>query len=477
MVSASGESAYGQSANQWTPQLRIPRYGDEARPPILVADRNQTVHVFNYQPYDDGHGEAIFYRQWRIDGGWTEPVDILLSPRGGAPRLQAAFLDHNDVIHLILFAGNELQGGIYYSNAPAATANSAQSWSLPRLIGEDAGPIAFAHLSGDGQGNLHAVYSGNWEGLGLYAVHSVDGGNSWSEPETVFLTYSDALFAAHVRSTVDTRGNWHVVWSTVNSIGLGIEVIYARYDPYHMLWTQPVVLAKRAENGYKTDWPVVIEHRGELILFYMDGVPATQFMLRSADGGNTWSNPVRPFPHIGEYASVVLVEDGDERLHIITGFRSGDCCHGMWHGVWLGERWSDLEPIVMGPKTPAFDPSSPGAVISQGNVLLATWWTDTGGLPRNGAWYSYTQLDATQWPVTPLLLPTPTSMPAPTPIPTSTPPQPTPTPNPVVFVQSGDPMQTLTGASAAAVIFLSTLPAILLSLLVIGIYRIRRRDV
>lgn len=474
IIGVSEANVYGQSYGQWAPQQRIPWYGDEARPPILLADRNQTVHVLNHQPYEDGHGEAIFYRQWRADSGWTEPIDVALSPRGGTPRLQSAFLDHDDVIHLIFFAGNELSGGIYYSSSPAATANSAQSWLPPQWIGEDAGPFAFAHLTGDRLGNLYAVYSGKLEGMGLYAVRSADGGASWSEPETVFLTYSDFLFAIHMKSTVDAQGNWHVVWSNVNSIGLGLEVMYARFDPYHELWTQPVIMARRADNGYKADWPTIVAHGDELFLFYMDGTPATQFMLRSSDGGNTWSNPVRPFVHIGEYEYVVLLEDGDGRLHIVMGFRNGDCCHGMWHGVWMGERWSELQPIVLGPKTPTFDPSAPSAVISQGNMLLATWWTDTGGGPRNGAWYSYTLLNATELPVVPLLQPTPTSTPTPTPIPTSTP-VPTPTPSPVVFVQSGDPGQPLTGASAATVVFLSVLPALLLSLFVIGIHRTRRR--
>jgi hypothetical protein len=476
-VGMSESIAYGQSNNEWMPPMRIPQYDDEARPPVLLADRNQTVHVLNLQPFEDGYDKAIFYRQWRLDSGWSDPIDVLLSPDTSEPRLRAAFLDHNDIIHLIFFSGNEQGARIYYSNSPAATANSARSWMQPQLIGEEAGPFAYADLSGDDQGNLYVTYSGRRDGFGLYTVYSRDGGESWSEPHTVFVTYSEYLFAIHVKSTVDAEGNLHIVWSTVGPQGLGLEVIYASYNSYHRLWSEPVTLAKRAENGYKADWPAITTHQNQLIVFYMDGNPPSQYMLRSFDGGKTWTPPVRPFTHTGEYEHAVFLEDGDGRLHIVLGFRRGDCCHGMWHSVWLGDRWGDPQAIVMGPKSPTFDPSAPSAVISQGNVLLTTWWTDTGGGPRNGSWFSYTQLNASQLPLIPLLQPTPTSVPTQTPVPTSTPLPPTPTPMPAILVESGEAGSPLTEASAVTVVFLSVLPALLLSLSVIAIYRVRRRVV
>jgi hypothetical protein len=207
------------------------------------------------------------------------------------------------------------------------------------------------------------------------------------------------------RLTFDQKGYLHAVWSVLNQSGIGQAIYYARLEIVSNQWSNPIILAKRYEGDYSAAWPAIIDYKGELMVIYMDSFPPTKWMRRSKDGGQTWSAPVRPWQHIGEYEHAVLLVDSNNILHIILGNRNGECCHGMWHGVWLGESWSELEPIVMGPKTSTFDPSAPRAVISQGNVLLVTWWTDTGGGPRNGAWYSYTLLDAPAIPE--ILLPTP----------------------------------------------------------------------
>jgi hypothetical protein len=218
----------------------------------------------------------------------------------------------------------------------------------------------------------------------------------------VFLVNDGDFIPNGTRLALDQQGRLHAVWSIVNTAGIDQAIYYSRLEADYSQWSDPTLLAKRDEGDYKAAWPVIIYYNGELIVIYQDSFPATRWMRRSKDGGQTWSVPVKPWKHEGEYEHVVLIVDSNNILHIILGNRNGDCCHGMWHGVWLGEHWSELEPIVMGPKTSTFDPSAPRAVISQGNVLLATWWTDTGGGPRNGAWYSYTLLDAPEIPAIPL---------------------------------------------------------------------------
>jgi hypothetical protein len=112
---------------------------------------------------------------------------------------------------------------------------------------------------------------------------------------------------------------------------------------------------------------------------------------------------------------------------------------GTWHGVWLGTKWSDLQLITPRSEAEAKatgsygysqvgNSSRPNAVISQGNVLLVTWWHDMRDAPPAG--YSYTVLDAPQIspsPVpaagaaavedTPSVTPLPMSLPAPTVVP------------------------------------------------------------
>jgi hypothetical protein len=406
----AGQSARAQQAGQWSPQQRIPQYDNESRAPYLLADSNRTVHVFNTQALTSGNAnQAIFYRQWSLDRGWSDPTDIVLSPLAGAPAVQGAYLDRAGTMHLIFFAGNERAGGIYYMHAPAVDAARASAWSVPVEIGPDAGPLASSGLIGDDQGNLFVVYGGRHEGAGLYGVQSRDGGRAWMAPQVVFLTYADALWPSGLRIALDGQSRLHVVWSMVNQQGIDLAIYYARLEADHAHWSAPFLLAQRIEGDYKSAWPAIAIYHDTLVVMYQKGSPATREMRTSGDGGQTWSTPVRPWPNYeGEYENPVLLIDSLDRLHVVTGNRlSGtDCCHGMWHAMWLGDHWGDLEGIVVGPKTLQFDPSAPRAVISQGNVILATWWTDTGGGPRNGAWYSYAVLDAPELPVAPLAQPT-----------------------------------------------------------------------
>lgn len=437
IIILTGRQAAAQGPNRWTPQQRIPDYGDEARPPVLVADQNRTVHVFNYQPVDDTIS-AIFYRKWTVADGWSVPNDIILPKNAAEPRLQDAFLDNAGVMHLAFFDGNELGADMYYTRAYVALADQASAWMKPELVGEAAGPAASAAMVGDGQNALYIAYTGRRDGQGLYETHSTDAGNTWTDPILVFQTFED-LQPFGTRLALDPQGNLHAVWSIVDMFGLDQELYYARLEAQTGRWTVPDLLAKRDENDYKSAWPSIIFYDNSLIVVYMDGpLPPTRYMRRSFDGGQSWTQPIRLFPHVGEYEHAVLLVDGNNALHIIMGNRLDESSHGMWHAVWLGDRWGNLEPLTLGPKTPQFDPSAPRAVISQGNVLLASWWTDTGGGPRNGAWFSYATLNAPELPIVALPAPefTPTPEPAFTPMVTLL--RPTPTPRPDFVVQSDD---------------------------------------
>lgn len=461
-------------ASSWSPPERIPGYSDDADPPYLVADRNRTVHAFNAQVID---GQAVIvYSQWTLDRGWSVPVDILLLPTSYTAL--GAFLDRTGMIHLVFYAFETDSAIIYYSRALAVEAASARAWSPPIPVGEDAAIPASVALIGDDEGNLLVVYSGRREGLGLYAVHSPDAGNTWLQPATVFLTNSDTLWPFAIRMDLDNQGRLHIVWSVVNEDGLGEAVYYARLETNYMLWSAPLVLAELDKGDYSAHWPSIIACNGELFVVYQDSRLATRWFRRSSDSGHTWTDPVRPFDHVGEYKHAVLLMDSNDTLYMILGNRIGvPATHGMWYSVWQGDRWSDLEAIVSGPASSVpgaeFDPTAPQAVVSQGNVLLVTWITDMMA-GRNGVWYSYTTLNAPELPVMPLRTP------AATPTLTSTPtvpaaPTPSPSPKPVLASHS-DESPTISPISSPTVpLMAGVIPVVLLLLAVVAVHSTCRR--
>lgn len=399
-----------QAQLNWVPDQPIPDY-DDRRPPFLVADNNQTVHAL-YSLAISEDEVAIFYRQWRLRHGWGPANDILIWPRLGMVVAQGLYLDDAGTLHLIFF--DDGQDAIYYMYAPAAMADRAPAWSNPVEIGTQAGPLPFAELSGNDNGELIVLYGGQERATGLYEVHSRDSGETWSAPTLVAPIYEQGRWPGAIRSDIDEQGRLHAVWSIVSEAGVGEEIYYARLNQERTVWERPTLLAQRVGDDYSANWPSIIAHQGELFVIYQNSVPATRWMLRSLDGGETWRDPVRPFPHVGEYEHAVLLVDSRENLHMILGNRIGNpAIHGMWHTRWLGDRWRDLEPIVSGPPTSQFDPSAPRAVISQGNVLLVTWWHNTPDV--DVPWFSYTTLDTPQLSVQPLPMPTPLTTPTATP--------------------------------------------------------------
>lgn len=423
-----------QEPTQWLPQQRIPDFNPKTDTPILVTDQNRIVHVFSSQwlGEEEGHSvRAIVYNQWSLENGWTSPVDIVLSPLKNDARIMGAFLDQSGIMHVAFFGGDETEANIYYTQAPAIRAGQAPAWSSPVLVGEAANGVSAAALTGDDNNNLVILYSGQRQGWGLYTTYSADGGDTWTDPEPTFLTY-DELFPFILKLSPGPSGLIHAVWDVRDLGGNGRQINYANLDLADRQWSEPVTLAE-AESGYGVLIPTVVEHRNEVIVAYSGIV-----IRRSGDGGRTWSAPERPFRQTGINGIMSFVVDSNDDLHLLWAQRitGSPDIHGVWHSMWQNGSWIEPEPVVSGPQVrdlkgdKAFDPYDVRAVVSQGNVLLATWRSDPG-LNGNGVWYSARRLDAPELPlveiptvplVTPVQLPTVTATPAnPTPVATERP--------------------------------------------------------
>jgi hypothetical protein len=417
LVVSSASNGSSQASQNWSPQQRIPGYADETLPPYLVADQNRTVHAFTSQWVGVANPQlAVVYNQWTFDAGWTPVVDILLSPLEQA-RVMGVFLDPNDIMHLIFFGGDDRLAHIYYTRAPAVEAGRATSWDEPQLIGREANTPNSASLAGDKNGNLVVLYSGKTTGNGVYSIYSSDSGNNWSESTLIYQTNADELKPFGIKSYMGQANHLHAVWNVVDPNGQNQSGHYTRLDTVVWKWVEPVEFDQGIgiDRGMGISIPVVIEHDGEVLIMYNNGIPPTGvppgFWLRkSGDFGDTWSMPVRPFPkHVGRNGAVSFVVDSNNDLHVFFGERTilneSSAIHGMWHSIRQNNTWLDPVPVVSGPPilggSKGFDPTAPQAVISQGNKLFVTWYTDPGNA-KNGVWYSHAVINAPELPVIPL---------------------------------------------------------------------------
>ncbi len=397
------------ASERWSPPANIPGFEGETLTPQLIADRNGTVHAFASQQFDSNRNEtAIIYSIWTLETGWTFPVDIVLSPLKNDARLLGAFLDEAGLMHLLFFGGDDTEANVYYTQAPAVDAGRASAWSKPIVIGERAITPENGALSGDGNGNLIAIYSGDIAGHGFYYTLSQNSGQTWSEPAPFFLTYDNELWPYYLKLSRGASGWLQAVWTANDISNHGVALYYARFSFSDMRWSDLVTLAE-TEGGLGTQAPAIIEYQGDLLVMYYTGHTGKQNFIISTDNGYTWSEPVAPFPHVGLNDSGFFVTDSADNLHFFWGQRltGSPDIHGMWQSTWQNGQWSDAEAVVSGPRISdevgnrAFDPVLPRAVCSQGNILLVAWISDYG-LKGNGVWYSFKVIDTPALPRVPL---------------------------------------------------------------------------
>jgi hypothetical protein len=202
------------------------------------------------------------------------------------------------------------------------------------------------------------------------------------------------------------QSGWlHAVWSVNDISNHGQAIYYAKFNFGGRDWSEPLQLAETL-GGIGTQAPRVIEHNDSLIVMYYEATGGKQNLIRSMDVGQTWTDPIAPFPHVGLNGPGDFVVDANDDLHYFWAQRitGSPDIHGIWHSVWQGNRWSEPEAVVSGPTVAdqtgdkAFDPYDVQAVVSQGNILLVTWRSDPG-LKGNGVWYSFFETNAPELPL------------------------------------------------------------------------------
>lgn len=473
--------------NGWRPSRVIPSYSN-IYPPFLVADSSGTVHAVYTEEIED-RGYAIFYRQWSPEHGWTAPNDVILSRNRGAMHIGGVFLDRRGMLHLsYVLVTSADAGDLIYTQAPAALASDARAWSEGQVLDERAGTLFFAPIVGSEDGDLSIVYTGQRVGQGIYDVRSHDGGLTWTDPSPLSLVSDEGLVLSHINVLVDEASQIHAVWSIADETsGLGEVVSYAKSPIDHAEWSTPIVLARRESDDYGTDWASMIIHDGALFVLYMDGPPApTRYMRRSFDGGETWTAPERPWPQVGENGYAVLLKDSANVLHVVLSNRIGEpAVGGTWHATWLGNGWSELELITPRSEAEAQNTGSysheyasrssrPNAVVTQGNVILATWWHDMRDQPP--AAFSYVVLDAPALPAEPLptLEASVDAEASPTAIAESTPsPEPTPTSTVTPALVSDDAPINTGDTNPGDIILIGVALPLILVVLVVFLFRVR----
>lgn len=406
-----------QEQDGWSAPHRLSSGEGTASEGFMVSDQFGYLHVFWIE--NDLPDKRSIIQYARFDGeNWSTPLDIYTTRPGvaagaGAIGFVSSAVDQHGLLHLIWSEGNN--GPVYYSNAPAHDALTAQQWLSPYRIDI---PAYRVRLGVDSKNWLHILYS-NFYGdePGVYYIRSEDGGETWTNSTWLDPDIPSNQAPLDLQLGLDTAGGLHAAWNYLNLDG-GVDALrYANSKDSGDSWIYPIEIDEpdEASSELRAAKPGLIV-QDQIVHIIWAGTEDTNREHRfSTDAGQTWSVPIRIFGGLqGEAIGDGLAIDAASRVHFIGQIRWPQ---GLYHAYWDQNHWSVPSLaylIAKGAKDEIGDRVHAHHVrlaVRSGNQLVTTF-TDSPGSESPGLYEMHRTLND----VSPLVaLPTPTPKPLVTP--------------------------------------------------------------
>lgn len=385
---------YAQAdAINWDPPVNLSDTETRSAEPFVLGDPTGRAHVFwseniGGDPGDfQSAGNSLMYSVWNGEG-WSQPVDVVLSPNGGVAYQPHAAVDENGVIHLIWIG--DFPQTLYYSSAHASEAGRARSWKEPIALDREITGVEFSISIGyEAPDVIHIAYAhgSSWPQYEapreVRYLRSSDRGVTWDQPVKLAGILNPDRGASNTRLLYVPPGKIFVSWTEWNTSGNGQAIRIARSLDHGRSWKEPQLMAVRRPDDYEVDWLKLAElGEDRMVAVWEGGNLAFRNAMYSMDEGETWSAPVEILTDlIGETGYSQLVRDSAGHTHLFVAQRGRGSqgqitfrTTGLWHSVWDGARWS--EPVLAGEIQPVLYPSA--AVISGNRVVTGFYNSGLG---------------------------------------------------------------------------------------------------
>lgn len=404
--------------------------------------------------------QDTIYLTQKNEVAWSRPVDILIGGKHADLRLDA-----RNLLHLVFGSG----GGVLASDAPVDSATSASNWNQPLQLSRQSALAGDLMTTPDGL--LHTVWMEQDEKTKATQIiysQSVNSASSWDIYRVIG---ENGLANARTRLARGTDGTLYAMWSAKsdkdNTDGVEINVSTTNGD----VWLD----TPRAFSLHDADIlqpALAVDKNNALVLVYNFGVKDETFFQVSSDGGVTWSEQgaipglFAANPATGnDYFSIAYDSAGNVHL-VAVGRKSKDqTAPGVYHTVWDGTTWSAPQELYREGNFIEF----PDVSISNGNRVHVVFSTRSrnqlSGDPDESyqVWYTQAETDAPAATRVPLATITPNPTDTPTPLATTEPTRrPTPTRLPVE-------LQENSAAPAPSTPFMPIIVAIVPVLLILAV--------
>jgi len=395
---------------QWNLPMMIPSpKGSSSWFPDLAVDSRSRVHVIwcetLYPWIEDGQmrsgmRESVLYSMWDRRT-WSSPVEIA-GPGSGIFR-NALAVDDSDKLHVLYSDGDMNTHVLKYISVDANSGESASNWNIP-LSRSGKGQVYMSDLTADDP-VLHAVFDSKNGGSGgagssnvFYTQVSLQE-PSQTEPVPLF---PNSTGSARAQLDTDRRGELHLTWDEgwdrYSGIGSPRYGVYCSSADGGKTWSEPL----RIEDPHSAVAQLcsAADGRGGIILAWrtVDPGGSSLYTLRSLNDGRTWSPPEKILSvHPRQWSSTPfdiydMVADPSGHYHLLAvGHLSAEEISKkppkLFHLEWNGQRWLQPKVIYAGSHFPEY----PRVVFQAGDELFVTWFT------REKLWTEHDEVQHKIW--------------------------------------------------------------------------------
>lgn len=365
------------SPNTWSAEAQL---AADSLGGVHIVWGEDTVDATSTRSQTRMPSDTLYYAS-NAGTGWSEPIDIIISPEGKfifPVRLRA----HQGMLYLLWVN----DGALSVSQAAIGQADSATDWQsfdIPTpeqvryadfvIYGDDTLLITYTTLDG-------AVYSA----VVSFPTYLVKRESLIWRPDD-----PSSFSTVTLRTDVGDDGVWHVTW-TITAEELdwnSYAVAYTRSLDEGLTWQDDWQIA---DNG--DDATVISSGSDVYVLWNRSAEGGSRPFRYSANGGATWYDPVYLYPGYGGRTGFPGVDfDSTGRLHRLSSTFYGV---GLYHSSAIDDQWTDPLPIIA-PGDPTGE--RPTFVVNSGNQLNAAWLDFSTG----DIWYTFKITDAPELPPVP----------------------------------------------------------------------------
>jgi hypothetical protein len=271
----TGTLAAVAAAGQWSTPVTLSDAGAAAESPQLVTD-GTTITATWYR--SDGINIRIQAAS-SDDAGLTWSTPATLSDAGG-DAYAARLVTNGTTVTAIWFRNDGSNNRIQ----AAASDDAGFTWSTPVTISDAGGAALFPQLVTNGTTITATWYRNDGSNNRIQAASSVDGGLTWSTPETISEAGGDANRPQLVSDGTTITATWF------RNDGINNRIQAASSDDGGLTWSTPETIS---EAGTYAVSPQLVTDGTTVTAVWVgnDGINNRIQAASSDDGGLTWSTP------------------------------------------------------------------------------------------------------------------------------------------------------------------------------------------